>query len=60
MEAFLIVWISNGEYLCPGTKSSKSYKDFLIEQLFPLTRSSHRNVSKHAIILFSVTQRQEN
>jgi len=42
------VWISNGEYLCPGTKSSRSYEGFLIEQSVTWTCSSHRNLTKHA------------
>jgi len=42
------VWISNGEYLCPGTKSSKSYEGFLIEQSVTWTCSPHRNQTKHS------------
>lgn len=40
--------ISNGEYLCPGTKISRSYESFLIDQSVSWTGGTHRNLTKHA------------
>lgn len=42
------MWIANGEYLCPGTKSSRSYEGFLIEQSIMWTCSSRRCLTKHS------------
>ena len=42
------MWKSNGEYLCPGTKGSRIYEGFLIEQSVTWICSSHRNLTKHS------------